>query len=98
MPKIKISEQMVNRLRSDFPELDIPADVRVVRTFRGPRQAEAGTFSWYLASDVRPAIDIGSEDSMSDIAKAGKIGYYRTGPTKGTICISVADFHRQGEQ
>lgn len=68
---MKISERLVERLRSDLG-LDLPEGTRAVRTRRSRWQAEAGTWCWTLMSDFQ-ALPFGSEDTMTDCVRAPSI-------------------------
>ena len=90
------SKKLIRRLKEELPELNLPADAWLQRTYRSRQQAEGGTFSWYVQSHLNRAIGVGSEDTMGDLLKAKKIGFYRDRFTT-TYCVCVSDPLSKGE-
>lgn len=64
MPRKKKTEILMEQLRR---HLDLPPDARYQRLYHGYWQRSAGAWSWRIASDSQPGLQIGSEGSVKEL-------------------------------
>jgi hypothetical protein len=73
MTKRKISEKLLDRLRKDFPELEISDNHIIKRVNTGRRGRNSEGWKWFVSGGYN---NIGSEETMTFVLQAKELGLY----------------------
>ena len=66
---MKQSEKLLKKIRKEFPELNIPEDAYIQRTYAGYDQLDKGAFKSFYMSDSTPFFTIGLFETVKYLLK-----------------------------